>query len=529
MYLPKICFAGAVVAGVLLSSGCFMLVPESMPVTASVFNFQPTTDSSEFAVKPDTELTLLPDGGLHVFEPKFQPGHEVWPGYVLTLPEDCDSRFALYDTLVLDLQTPMAENFLLRVGIINQAGENATVVLDKGCVTTADRTEVKIPLNDFGVDLSDVTGINLHHVWLGEDLEYTLYDITLEQGDLLGKARAGRELLDQVLADSTIPENCREAAKTLRDVFPEIIPENKAMLEDILLGIYQFREDNISDILHLIYPESALVPTTEAAPETIVSSDGREMKLVWTDEFNGSGLPDPSAWKYENGYVRNGEAQFYTKERLKNVRQENGALLIESHLEDAMFPDPNDPEKECHAVITSASINSENLKMWTRGRIEVRAKLPGGKGSWPAIWLLGSAYPYPYNGEIDIMEYVGYDPKTVYGTVHLATNPGPYPLASKGKTRAIDDPQHIYHIYSCEWDENSLKIMVDGEVYHTLTREEASGYTNGARWVFDKDNPVYLLLNNAVGGGWGSSMGIDKNAFPMRYYIDYVRYYDYVD
>lgn len=133
-------------------------------------------------------------------------------------------------------------------------------------------------------------------------------------------------------------------------------------------------------------------------------------QLVWSDEFDYKGLPDTNKWTYEKGAVRNRELQYYTVSRLKNARVEDGKLIIETHKESFEGMD-----------YTSASVISRGKGEWLYGRVEVMAKLPGGKGIWPAIWMLPGdrgKYGWPKGGEIDIMELVGYDSKRVHSTVH---------------------------------------------------------------------------------------------------------------
>jgi len=133
-------------------------------------------------------------------------------------------------------------------------------------------------------------------------------------------------------------------------------------------------------------------------------------KLVWSEEFDYTGLPDSTKWQYEEGLIRNGEAQYYTRARLKNTNVENGILTITAHKEDFEG-----------SSYTSASINTKGLYEFTNGRIEVRAKLPEGRGTWPAIWTLGTnidKVDWPQCGEIDIMEFVGFDSNKVYANVH---------------------------------------------------------------------------------------------------------------
>ena len=248
-------------------------------------------------------------------------------------------------------------------------------------------------------------------------------------------------------------------------------------------------------------------------------------KLVWSDEFTQEGTPDAMKWTYEEGFRRNEELQFYTR-RPENVRVENGMLVIEARREQYANPGfrstkSSDWRKSReHAEYTSASVTTRGIASWRYGRVEVRATLPGGRGMWPAIWMLGTdrRAGWPACGEIDIMEYVGHDPKTIHGTVHTARY-NHVKGTQKGKTLKVSQPDQEFHVYAIEWDKNKIDFFVDGEKYFTFTNEE----TGKDAWPFDE--PHYLILNTAVGGSWGGQKGIDETIFPTRYEIDYVRIY----
>ena len=230
-------------------------------------------------------------------------------------------------------------------------------------------------------------------------------------------------------------------------------------------------------------------------------------RLVWRDEFNGSGRPDPTKWGYEKGFVRNDEKQFYTDDRRENARVENGRLLIEAR-KDGFGGHP----------ISSASLTTQGKASWTYGRIETRAKIPTGKGTWPAIWMLGDGGRWPQDGEIDILENVGFDPNKAVFTVHSTKLDGTG-HEGWGESVAIPNLPAAYHVYSLEWSPSAMVWSVDGKVDHTYTKADP----HGVAWVFDK--PQYLLLNLAIGGAWGGQQGVDDSIFPARYEVDYVRVY----
>ena len=234
-------------------------------------------------------------------------------------------------------------------------------------------------------------------------------------------------------------------------------------------------------------------------------------QLVWDDEFNYTGLPDSSKWNYDTGGDGwgNQELEYYTSNRPENARVEGGNLIIETR-----------KEKWKTNNYSSARLITRGKGDWKYGRIEVRAKLPDGIGTWPAIWMLGSTNPlvWPDDGEIDIMEHVGFDPGIIHASIHCKKYNH---VAGTQKTAVIPVPDfaQAFHVYSLEWDRDSIRIGVDEKNYFRFANEHAD-YDS---WPFDQ--PMHLLLNIAVGGNWGGQKGIDNAIFPKRLFIDYVRVY----
>jgi beta-glucanase (GH16 family) len=267
----------------------------------------------------------------------------------------------------------------------------------------------------------------------------------------------------------------------------------------------------------MIFPKIAIAITATFLTNL---ASANEWKLVWSDEFNGKGHPDPEKWDYESGFVRNNERQFYTTKRLKNARLENGHLVIEGHKETPTAEDlKNEPHKTLPKInYTSASLHTKGLASWTYGKIEIRAKVPHGLGTWPAIWTLGTNIDqvgWPACGEIDILEFVGKDPKNIHGNAHFKRD-GKH--ASDHKTRLTLEPWKDFHTYSIEWDAERIHFAFDGKRYHSFRVEKADTADGNP---FHK--PQYLILNLALGGNWGGK--IDAAIFPSRYLIDYVRVY----
>jgi beta-glucanase (GH16 family) len=236
---------------------------------------------------------------------------------------------------------------------------------------------------------------------------------------------------------------------------------------------------------------------------------------VWADEFDYNGLPDPNRWGYDvggNGWGNN-ELQYYTENRLENARVENGKLIIEARKE----PWGNNE-------YTSARLVTRNKGDWKYGRIEAMARLPHGRGTWPAIWMLPTNWVYgswPKSGEIDIMEYVGYDPGVVHGSIH--TEAYNHVMGTqKTDTTLVPDAETNYHLYAIEWDADKIDFYVDNRIYFTFLNEHKDYKT----WPFDQ--AFHLLLNIAVGGNWGGAQGIDPNIWPQKMWVEYVRVYQYI-
>lgn len=260
----------------------------------------------------------------------------------------------------------------------------------------------------------------------------------------------------------------------------------------------------------------------------------KDWKLVWSEEFNGDSL-DRSRWEYETGFVRNKEMQYYTKERSQNVRLEDGLLVIEGRKERMKnrIYNPNSPNwirNREYAHYTSGSIHTRGKVQFQYGRIEVRAKMPKGKGMWPAIWTLGVNLPkvgWPHCGEIDIMEYVGKQWNVIHANVHfddpkmrdfkLKNNKDAHKKGVSAQFRSSNLSKE-FHLYSVEWEEQKIRFFVNDQQYAEFNIDDAGiGGDNPFR------KPHYLLLNLALGGSWGGN--IEDAALPQKYLVDYVRYY----
>ena len=236
-------------------------------------------------------------------------------------------------------------------------------------------------------------------------------------------------------------------------------------------------------------------------------------QLVWSDEFDTDGAPDASKWGFDLGNGcpdlcgwGNGEKQYYTN-RTDNVKVENGVLKIIAKKEDYQG-----------SGYTSAKLLTKGKFDFTYGRVDVRAKLPSGSGTWPAIWMLGAnidTVEWPKCGEIDIMEHWGYNPAVISSATHTPSCSGGCPDTKVGET-TISDYSTEFHVYSVEWTENELNFLIDGNIKYSYK----PAVKNSSTWPYNA--PQFLILNVAMGGSWFS---IDPNFTESVMEIDYVKVY----
>jgi beta-glucanase (GH16 family) len=254
-----------------------------------------------------------------------------------------------------------------------------------------------------------------------------------------------------------------------------------------------------------VVPPVATVPTSIAIPS--------DYQLVWADEFAVDGIPDASKWVHETGRNKlgwyNNEKQYYSAPRLENAKVQNGLLTITARKEAR-----SDQPDWGGQAYSSTRLISAGKKDWTYGFFEIRAKLPCGKGTWPAIWMLGSQGGWPAGGELDIMEWVGSRPERMFSTVHTAAGSGGN---GKGGDAPVVDPCGTFHNYQMLWTAQQIQFALDGKVHFTYK----NAGTGSAAWPFDL--PQFMILNVAVGGDLGGA--IDDSIFPVQMDIDYVRVY----
>jgi beta-glucanase (GH16 family) len=264
---------------------------------------------------------------------------------------------------------------------------------------------------------------------------------------------------------------------------------------------------NIKSSLVLIAVLTSLISCNNNETQTVIT----KTQLVLAEEFDSGTAPNSSIWSYDIGTGANGwgnnEFQYYTN-RPQNIKIENGILKITAIKEQFMG-----------SGYTSARILTKGKFEQKYGRIEARIKMPLGKGLWPAFWMLGAnsnTVIWPQCGEIDIMEYLGNNPTTIFGTVH---GPGYYGGNAVSKNYSLPNNRfdNDFHIFGIEWDENQINYYVDNVLYNQITPAKVPG-----EWVFNQ--PFYIILNMAVGGNFPGPPNAET-VFPQTMQIDYIRVY----
>lgn len=296
----------------------------------------------------------------------------------------------------------------------------------------------------------------------------------------------------------------------------QLISKNGAPLK---AGNHDFKIHVLDTHINLDWIKLTLLKEHKETPEVLEQKmDGEEWELVWADEFEGTGLPDSTKWAYNIGNWGwgNNEPQYYTEFRAENARQEDGNLIIEARKNDMGEP------------WTSARLTTQGVVSFLYGKVEFRAKVPVGRGTWSAGWLLGDSYEdelsWPYCGEIDVLECVGYeiDNETGDGLNHATCHTRAYYFKQEnqiGSEKTIKSMNSEFHTYAIEWYPDVIYGLVDGERYYTYDKN-----SNELEWPFF--NPQNIIINLAVGGGWGGAKGIDESWDSHKFILDYVRVYE---
>ncbi|NRF65772.1 glycoside hydrolase family 16 protein [Aquincola sp. S2] len=251
-------------------------------------------------------------------------------------------------------------------------------------------------------------------------------------------------------------------------------------------------------------PPPAPTATTLTLPPTY--------RLVWSDEFDVPGLPDASRWVYDTGLNKAGwhnrEKQYYGHARLENSEVRDGRLVITARREELRQAADWGGQR-----YTSARLITSGKASWTYGFFEIRARMPCGAGTWPAIWTLGHGN-WPAAGELDILEHVGSAPTRVFSTVHTTSGSGGQGV---GGGSQLPTACSAFNDYQMLWTPHRVTFAVNGRVHHVY-ENRGSG---SAQWPFDA--PQFLILNLAIGGDLGGA--IDDAIFPVRFEVEHVRIY----
>lgn len=300
-----------------------------------------------------------------------------------------------------------------------------------------------------------------------------------------------------------------------------IIPANSRSASiDIIVKGDSLREENKIFYVQLSNPVNARISGSGKGTGTIIS-DGTYLvidndgftspssyagySLFWADEFNGTSI-DKNSWNFETGASGwgNNELQNYTNSTRNSFISNRQYLVIEARKETSGY--------------TSARMQTMGKKEFIYGRVDIRAKLPKGKGIWPALWMLGSninTTPWPACGEIDIMELLGHEPNKVYGTMHWGNIGGASTNAGGNYSLSGEDFSQKFHVFSIVRDSAKIEWYVDDHKFFTGTKEQVNG-----NYPFDK--PFFFIFNVAVGGNWPGSPDINTS-FPQRMIVDYIR------
>lgn len=240
-------------------------------------------------------------------------------------------------------------------------------------------------------------------------------------------------------------------------------------------------------------------------------------RLVWADEFERPGLPDPARWVHDTGRNKAGwynrEQQYYSAPRAENAVVRDGRLVVTARRESR-----RDQPDWGGQPYSSARLITRGKADWTYGFFEIRAKLPCGKGTWPAIWMVGSGGRWPDDGELDILEHVGSRPDRVFSTVHTQAGSGAH---GQGAETALPSACSAFHDYQMLWTPELIRFGIDG-VEHFRYRNPGTG---AAAWPFDA--PQFLILNIAIGGDLGGP--VDDAIFPVTLEVEHVRVYQAPD
>jgi beta-glucanase (GH16 family) len=358
----------------------------------------------------------------------------------------------------------------------------------------------------------------IRYLKLEDKVDYISFDIDI----LKELISINPKISTQYLNGDRSPRELKEIGISGLDYHYKVFYKNPQWIQqakDIKMTLNVWTVNDAKDMDFFLTQNFDYITTNE--PELLANKIhtytlASEWKLIWSDEFDHEGLPDENKWSYDIGGHGwgNNEKQYYLAKSKENSIIKDGKLHIIALKKD--FEQSN---------YTSAKLTTYQKLDIQYGKIEVKAKLPKGKGSWPAIWMLpGSirtkAEHWPLCGEIDIMEHVGKDPNVVHTSLHTEL----YNHIKGTQITFFDTLQNVfdeYHTYGIEWDEKSIRFIYDGKPYFESYKGQNGRVSTNEGWPFDK--PYFLILNVAVGGNWGGA--IDEHVFPYEMVVDYVRVY----
>ncbi|MDP4207371.1 MAG: family 16 glycosylhydrolase [Bacteroidota bacterium] len=275
---------------------------------------------------------------------------------------------------------------------------------------------------------------------------------------------------------------------------------------------YYFPKKGTYSVTLKVWQTDGTVVTTKK--NIVIASDDPAyvpFKLIWSEEFSGNSL-NTKDWTNETKIDVNNEWQRYTDG--ENLSIHDGILTITAQ---------KIGEGQKKYDYTSGRINTSGKREFLYGRFEIRAKMPVGRGTWPATWMLGAnvhTVGWPACGELDIMEHVGYDPLWIQGSIHT---PSSYGNTINSGRLQVSDCEGSFHVYGMTWTPDKIEYYVDNPETPYYTYKPA--IKTSATWPFDK--PFYIILNLAIGGNWGGAKGVDDSIFPVEMQVDYVRVYNY--
>jgi glycerophosphoryl diester phosphodiesterase/beta-glucanase (GH16 family) len=332
--------------------------------------------------------------------------------------------------------------------------------------------------------------------------------------------RLDSKLHTQYLNGDWSPEELKKAGITGMDYHFKVFYKHKEWIQNakdlgLILNVWTVNAPEDMDF----FIEQRFDQITTNEPELLYEKvkkvrENMEWELVWYDEFDYEGLPDSTKWSYDEGGHGwgNNEKQYYKRKSIANTEVKNSKLYITAL-------------KETYELssYTSAKLTTFNKLSMQYGKVEVSAKLPAGKGNWPAIWMLPESLKskkesWPLCGEIDIMEHVGKDPNVVHVSLHTLL----YNHMKRTQITHFDSvplAMDQFNTYGIEWDENKIKFLVNGKLYFETHKGQYGRDITNEGWPFDK--PYFLILNLAIGGNWGGE--IDDTIFPNVMEVDYVR------